>query len=376
LRVGFLYNTQKHQILHSLPTALELSILRPDITVELWGATPEHLDYIGRLIPLYPGARVTCHLLGQPGAIRLARHAWGLGLPPKIVTLFHNRRALNRLDALVVTDKTSLWLRRMGVMRPRLINTEHGAGDREVTIDPRAAYFDFNLLPSPRTAGQLLKAGYLRPGHYAVGAYAKLDIVRRLQENRPPLFSNGRPTVLYNPHFKGELSSWPRFGRRILEQMAAQDRYNLIFAPHVRLFDPPTPARHAAFAPWGDLPHMRIDLGSNACVDMTYTMAADLYLGDVSSQVYEFLQDRLRPCLFLNAHAAAWRDNPYYRFWTFGPVLDAPDGIVAAIDRAFATHAQYETQQHQAVLETFDSAQEYPGRYNAQLLAAYLDGLG
>lgn len=374
MRVGFLYNTQKHQILHSLPTALELSILRPDINVELWGATPAHLDYISGLIPLYPGARVTCHLLGQPWVIRQARQLRDFGLPPKILTLLYNRRALNQLDALVVTDKTSLWLRRMGVTRPRLINTEHGAGDREVTIDPRAASFDFNLLPSPRTAGQLLKAGYLRPGHYAVGAYAKLDIVRRLGVSRPPLFSNGRPTVLYNPHFKGELSSWPRFGRRILEQMAAQDRYNLIFAPHVRLFDPPTPARYAEFAPWCDLAHIRIDLGSDACVDMTYTMAADLYLGDVSSQVYEFLQDRLRPCLFLNAHKAAWQDNPYYRFWTFGPVRDSGDGILSAIDQAFATHVDYESVQRQAVLETFDPAQEHPGRCNAMLLAAYLDG--
>jgi hypothetical protein len=374
LRVGFLYNTQKHQILHSLPTALELSILRPDIAVELWGATPGHLDYISRLIPLYPGARVTCHLLGQPLSIRLARHVRDFGLPPKIVTLFHNRRALNRLDALVVTDKTSLWLRRMGVTRPRLINTEHGAGDREVTIDPRAAQFDFNLLPSPRTAAQLLKAGYLRPGHYAVGAYAKLDIVRRLGVSRPLLFSNGRPTVLYNPHFKGELSSWPRFGRRILEQMAAQDRYNLIFAPHVRLFDPPTATRYADFIPWSDLPHIRIDLGSDACVDMTYTMAADLYLGDVSSQVYEFLQDRLRPCLFLNAHGAVWRENPHYRFWTFGQVLDGPEAIVPAIDAAFASHGEYESIQQQAVAETFDPAQACPGRCNAALLASYLDG--
>lgn len=35
MRIGFLYNSQNHQILHSLPMALELSILRPDWRVEI-----------------------------------------------------------------------------------------------------------------------------------------------------------------------------------------------------------------------------------------------------------------------------------------------------------------------------------------------------
>ena len=54
---------------------------------------------------------------------------------------------------------------------------------------------------------------------------------------------------------------------------------------------------------------------------MTYTQAADIYLGDVSSQMYEFIR-RPRPCLFLNAHRVRWQNDASYTCWNFGTVID------------------------------------------------------
>lgn len=373
MRVGFLYNSQNHQILHSLPTALELSILRPDWQVDILAPARTHLDYVRRFIPLYPGAHVTLRLLRQPLAVDVFRYFRPLILPPKVWSLLHNRSFLNRFDALVTTEKTSLWMRRFGVTRPRLVNTEHGAGDRDVTFDPRVAKFDFNLIPSPKTVHRLLEQGYLASGRYALAAYAKFDAVRRMAATRPPLFANGRRIVLYNPHFEPALSSWPGVGMKVLEVMAAQDRFNLIFAPHMRLFDPVTAARQLEFARFQGLDHLRIDLGSDASCDMTYTLGADLYLGDVSSQVYEFLW-KPRPCMFLNAHGVEWRRDPNYRFWTLGPVL-SPADVAALPDRledAFATQAQWRERQEAAFAANFDLSVPDPGRHNAQLLADWL----
>lgn len=371
MRIGFLYNSQSHQILHSLPMALELSILRPDWQVDILAPSQDHLVYIQQFIPLYPGARVTLRLMEQPRVIRMYRRFRTLPVPPKAWSLFHNRRLLNSYDALVSTDKTSLLLRRFGVQRPKFINTEHGAGDRDVTFDPRVAQFDFNLIPSPKTARHLVEAGYVTVGRFAVSAYTKFDAVNRLQGKRPPLFCNGRPNILYNPHFDPTLGSWPRFGMQVLEIMANQDRYNLIFAPHMRMFDPVTPAKFAAFGRFKGLDHIRIDLGSDASCDMTYTMAADLYMGDVSSQVYEFLC-KPRPCIFLNAHGVSWRDNSHYLFWTFGPVLDHVDDLPAQLDSAFASHDQWRAVQERAFAANFDLSVTDPGRHNAQLLAEWL----
>jgi hypothetical protein len=66
---------------------------------------------------------------------------------------------------------------------------------------------------------------------------------------------------------------------------------------------------------------------------MTYTGQGDIYLGDVSSQVYEFIA-RPRPCVFLNAHGVAWGDDPNYLFWRMGEVIDRIDDLLPALARA------------------------------------------
>jgi hypothetical protein len=45
--------------------------------------------------------------------------------------------------------------------------------------------------------------------------------------------------VLYNPHHRPGTSSWHAMGRAVLDHFAARDDFNLVFAPHVRLFHPP-----------------------------------------------------------------------------------------------------------------------------------------
>src|SRR3546814_13087079 len=79
---------------------------------------------------------------------------------------------------------------------------------------------------------------------------------------------------------------------------------------------------------------MLIDTGSLATIDMTYTLAADIYRGDVSSQVYEFLWQP-RPCLFLDAEGVdGWERNPTYRCWPTGHVLRDAADLAAALAQA------------------------------------------
>ena len=66
---------------------------------------------------------------------------------------------------------------------------------------------------------------------------------------------------------------------------------------------------------------------------MSYTEAADIYLGDVSSQIYEFLL-RPRPCLFLNSHRAHYRDDPDFAHWAAGQVIDDSSSLGGALASA------------------------------------------
>jgi CDP-glycerol glycerophosphotransferase (TagB/SpsB family) len=190
----------------------------------------------------------------------------------------------------------------------------------------------------------------------------------------PPSFAERRPTVLYNPHFERSLSSWQGMGRQVLEFFRASRDYNLIFAPHVVLYQ--RGLRHGArpLGRYRHRPNMLIDTGSLAGIDMTYTLAADIYLGDVSSQVYEFLW-RPRPCLFLDAHGVdGWAQDPNYRFWHTGQVLRDPADLAPALARADRLQPDYAEAQRQLFAETFD-VQAVPASIRAADAIAEFYGL-
>src|SRR5690606_36439804 len=128
----------------------------------------------------------------------------------------------------------------------------------------------------------------------------KLAAMGRLNRDRQPLFRNDRPVVLYNPHFDRKLSSFASVAYRLIEIVRADDRWNLVVAPHVRLAEQWSAERRRAWEARAVPDKIIVDLVSQRSIDMSYTLGADIYVGDVSSQVYEFLV-RPRPCLFINA---------------------------------------------------------------------------
>jgi hypothetical protein len=187
---------------------------------------------------------------------------------------------------------------------------------------------------------------------------------------------------MYNPHPSPRLSSWFRHGAAVLDAFRAQDRYNLIFAPHVMLFerkwvvtvDPPSLARvRAPGTEFAGEPRIHIDTGSGASSDMSYTNRADIYLGDVSSQVYEFLRAP-RPCLFLNSHGVDWRGDPNYLHWQAGPVLESAEGLLDAIDAAVAAHFDYVPAQQALIDATFSLSDRPSAERAVDAITDFLEG--
>ncbi|ACI53150.1 conserved hypothetical protein [Gluconacetobacter diazotrophicus PA1 5] len=359
MRVVFPFIAQPHQTLHSLPIGLEIARRHPDIAVHVACLTEEQESYVRHLAGFYPDSQVTFDRLTLPGPLLRQLTRRGPSVLTKLAALFANKNYFAAFQAIVVPERTSLYLRRMGVRRPRLIWTRHGAGDRAIGFARDVRNFDFILMAGRKLENRLLAQGALRPGHYVTGIYAKFDMVRRMHRQAPPLFENKRPTVLYNPHFNPALSSWYKFGFQVLDYFARQDRYNIVFAPHYRLFDAHRDKAAEIMRAYGGIPHMRIDPGSPRSVDMTYTMGADLYLGDVSSQVAEFLIQP-RPCLFLDAHDTPWQGNPDYLFWSLGQVARTTDALDEALDRAFATHPDFLEPQKSYIRDTFGLADTGP----------------
>nr|WP_298798729.1 sensor domain-containing protein [uncultured Acetobacter sp.] len=359
MRVLFPYIAQPHQTLHSLPIAMEIASRHPETEVHIACATQAHLDYAQSLASYYPESRASFELLHLPNLIRERVERHGHTVFSRLASLFFNKKYFSTFQGIVVPERTSLYLRKLGVRQPRLIWTRHGAGDRAIGFARDVKNFDYVLMAGKKVEQRLLAQGAIRPGHYHTGVYAKFDMVRRMRSTASRLFNNNRPTVLYNPHFNARLSSWPHMGLNILSHFANQDRYNLIFAPHYRLFDNRRTEAAQLKRAFGGHPHMIVDTGSTRSIDMTYTSAADLYLGDASSQIAEFLIHP-RPCVFLNAHNVAWQGDENYRFWTLGPVLDQLETLSEDIDGAFSSHGAFVNLQKDYIRDTFDLTGDEP----------------
>jgi hypothetical protein len=363
--VGFLFNhDQVHQVAHSAPVAFELSRMNPAWQVTLIACSPAESSVLNEVAKRFPDHRCKLTTIGTSGALgKLSSMIDGFAPLRKVSMLKSNVEFFRQFDALVVPEKTSLLLRtRFGLDHIKMIHTRHGAGDRAVGFDGHSGQFDFVLLAGEKIRQRLAQAGQLRDGHYAIVGYPKFDAVEAFSRKPAPLFDNDRPTVLYNPHCSPHLSSWYRMGPDILEHFYRSDRYNLIFAPHMMLYrrrlqisiDRFSVAWAAAIPQkYRDCPHIHIDTGSNACADMSYTLAADIYLGDVSSQVCEFLV-KPRPCLFANSRRVRWSADPCYRAWHLGPVFESVDQLGAKLQEAETSHERYLDLQRRYFRETFD----------------------
>ena len=365
MRIAFLYNAQDHHLPHSLPIACELLRVFPEHEVVVFARNAAQLGLARRLAAFYPGHRRLVFDILRPSRLpgRLKRR--------KRAVLLANRARLATFDALVVPERNSAFLRRLGVTRPKLIHTFHGPSGHDRVDDPRLKEFDLLLAPSARRLRRILEAGNARPGRAAVVGYSKFDLVRRMGLERPSPFDNGRPTVLYNPHHRPGTSSWHAMGRAVLDHFAARGDANLIFAPHVKLFHPP--AEHLdAFRDYAGLDHVRIDLGSEASIDMTHLLTADIYLGDISSQVFEFLI-RPRPCLFLNPHRLSWQGDPDFASWHLGPVVETVEEMAQRLATAADWQPGFAPRQARAFAEAFAEPDPPPAPERAaRVIAGFL----
>ncbi|MCP3870705.1 MAG: hypothetical protein GY703_21955 [Gammaproteobacteria bacterium] len=361
MRVGFLFNHYEvHQVPHAAPYAFELSRRYPQFEVIIACSTNQEMTLVKEIAQLYPGQRCELRSLGTPWYYNLVDpivSKWAFGR--KKMVLSNNLDFFRSLDALVAPERHCMKLRTThGLKDLLMIHTRHGAGDRKGGFDDRSGAFDLTLLPGQKYVDRLGQLGLLKEDAYAVAGWPKFEVVRGLRQTRERFFKNDNPVIVYNPHFDQTVSSWRPMGLAVLDFFLENSQFNLIFAPHVVLFK--RKARHRAKLPekYAHAANILIDKGSAFSADMTYMLAADIYLGDVSSQVYEFLLEP-RPCIYLNGHQVSWQKDPHYFHWSLGQVIaDVKAELGPAIERAAASQTAYQSLQEEAFNYTFRTEKE------------------
>lgn len=342
--IAFLFIAEAYQVYHGAAIAFEL-MRRPGVSVTFYYNDPDVPHHLERIRLAYRVPPVTYIRLARSSKTKAVQALRVFGLDKEAV-LRTNESQLARHDAVVSLEDTAeiLFGNKPVGNRPTRILIVHGAGDRYVPSMPRRVRFDLIIVQGEKMKQRFLNMGIARLGGITSPGYPKLDTSRRLAATAQPLFANNRRIVLYNPHKVRGLQSWSRFIEPMLQDFAGQKDYNLIVAPHVKMF---RRSSERARNRWRarSTSTILIDPGSDRSLDNSYTNAADIYVGDVSSQVYEFLSAP-RPCVFLNAHGVDWRDDPHFKFWNLGDVVERPAELLKAIRQAPERHAVYRLKQY------------------------------
>lgn len=380
LRVAFFYNHDApHQIAHSAIIARELARKAHAFEVHIVATSRTLLAHARRVLGADADGLIEYRLLPENRLQKMLGWFFDhIGPFSRLVNLLRYRNMLAGFDALVVPERTTLLLRYLvGHRMPRLVYTRHGSGDRSIGFKKAAGRFDLVLFSGPKTRDRFLEAGYLRSEQTAIVGYPKFDTVNPRAPKR--FFDNDRPTVVYNPNPDPKLSSFYGMGLDVLEHFYNSGKYNLVFAPHVMLFRKKLHISLENFRlrlrpeisrRYRECPHILIDTDGPALMDMSYILAADIYLGDVSSQVYEFML-KPRPCVFLNSHNADWQGDPNYLFWTMGPVISD----IADLDAALAKAADpiWRNRQEELFAQTFDMTGDPSSVRAADAIAKFLE---
>ena len=354
MKIAFIYIAEPYQCYHTASVASALAAIPGHEVVEYY-SFPETVKHLARIRRALDVPDLPLKAFPKSLKARLLKRARRLD-QERLVVLRENIAELNQYDAVVATEYTGGVLREMGLCGPKLILLMHGAAGRYVNDQHLVREFDLTLLCGPKDEAYFQSRGLLREGAGRIVGYPKFDVFEAVQREKTISFGNGRPFALYNPHYQRKLTSASGWMMPLIRGFKAQSEigesaYNLVVAPHIKTFHKGFGIRERQLKRQRS-PEVMVDTGSSAMLDMTYTSQAALYIGDVSSQVYEFLGIP-RPCVFLNPRKLPWRDDPYFLHWTLGEVVEDLDDLMPAIARAQERHAAYRPAQENLFQETF-----------------------
>jgi len=364
VKIGFVFLSHISHIHHAAPIAFELS-RNETFDVELLISKDRNLNILQSISTKYPnhGCKIV-HLQPSYG-YKLATKLGRKPCPETRNILKTNARYIERYDALVTATDNLQYLAEKPNRRTKIITTFHGM-ETAARFGRYTKYsgYDFYLFAGEYRRQREMKNGMVTKNNSKVVGYPKFDLT--LNEKRERFFLNERPVVVYAPHWSPKLSSWFDWGLRVLDVFARSKQYNLIFAPHIkRIENRYIPKRLL------NTPNILIDIGSEKLTNMKYMNSADIYLGDSSSQVWEFVVNP-RPCVFLNPCRKNWEAMDGMEMWQLGEVVDDFSEIESAIHRAPMLFKSYKKRQSELLKERVAISRTPAGKVGASAISEFL----
>ena len=303
-------------------TAMELTLHDKNIEVLCISCNKEHTKILKEIKRNYPETRTKIIELKQPFRYKYLNYK--RKKYPSVNAMVKKGKSFFKNADIVVTTShgTIKMFKKYGITSPKFIYQYHGSGGREYSFDSELSEYDMIFVTGKFTKNGLIEKQISTENKVKIVGYPKFDYPIDKDKIKKNLFKKDLPIVLYSPHWEPELSSYKKFSKKILEYFTNQNEFNLIFAPHLLVSH--WKSRFGYNIEYQDFSSDKIvvDFGSDYSTNGTYLSIGDIYLGDVSSMVYEFIARKPKPCIFLNAHDIDWKNNSDYSFWKFGTVFN------------------------------------------------------
>ena len=380
-RAVFLFNHDAaHQVAHLARIAGAMARLHNEVETVVAYASDVLRTKIENLLDPEDTARIRWHELALPNVLGSVTGVLDRVAPAtRLSRLRVHQPLFAESDAVISTERTCLRVKqRLDPKKaPLFIRVPHGTGDRSVTFHRDHRLFDLSLVAGLKMKEQLIVNG-VDASKIEVTGYSKFEAIDL--HSRPDFFGNDNPTFVYNPHFDPHLSSWYDAGPGLLRWFASQvgQNYNLIFAPHVMLFRKAlhispeykvARVRPAIPKEASSASNILIDVDGARLFDMSYMLAADGYIGDASSQLYEFLA-RPRPVFLLDPNSALESQGAEnLPFLATGERFDSTARLGSALASWKAIGERYRDQQRQLIAHTFALSDTPPSERAAHAIA-------
>jgi len=356
-KIGFIYINKTYCVYHSISIAIELAKINTN-KIEIL-CTEENEKLVTRVLKVHKVSNISINIL-RPYWYFTIPHYLEIKFQLRPILFLKYKLLLSAFDALVCTIYQDLDLKKFLTKDglPKFIFTNHGIPNRAYSFDEKVLQFDLSFLLGDKDKHIRKNLGQLKSSNFKVTGFIKGDVTKELPQAK--LFNNKNPTILYNPHWERGLSSYFNFGEGILSFFESKKNYNLIFAPHALLL-----ARNwklkSKLKRFSICDNIEIDFGSESSNDMSYTKAADFYLGDVSSQAMEYVFHEKRPCIFLDAFEIRNDSKEKPLSWELGNVYTSIDNLGEILNSATVDFkTKYSDVQSKLIEETFYFGESKP----------------
>jgi CDP-glycerol glycerophosphotransferase (TagB/SpsB family) len=250
----------------------------------------------------------------------------------------------------------------------------HGTSDKVYNKSRKVRDYDLVLLPGERMRETLEQAHLLRPGHYAVVGYPKLDRVFRGELPRDEAVRRlnldpAKPVVMWAPTWRDYAgnSSIPRFAKALLSTVPSE--YNLVVKLH------PNTKRHDRRY-WPVIEQLaaarpNVTLLATEHDPIPTMAAADVLLTDISTVSHEFLCFD-RPLVFLDPRLVPLGWSKTW-VWRCGDVVRGPGRLWPAVAQALAHPEAHAAERKWAREQIFFQPDGHAAERAAEAIRKYLE---